>query len=165
MLFRSGPFTQGAIVDTKSYTVSTLTSKVGDLKKQIGKDKGDYPGYPIVLIFNSKILNEDGTLPQSVANAFAKLKEAGATIMTSPPDKVWEEASPDLPKAHTTPARIATSAAAAATNAITTGQQQTQTGGQTQQPLPQGQDQAPPQGQDQIPQGPQVIPPMRQHWK
>ncbi len=125
VVMKSGPFTQGAIVDTKSYTASTLTSKVGDLKRQIVKDKGDYPGYPIVLIFNSKILNSDGTLPQSVANAFAKLKEAGATIMTSPPDKVWEEAPPDLPKAHTNPVRLAASAATAAQNAIDVGQQQT----------------------------------------
>jgi hypothetical protein len=145
VVMKSGPFTQGAIVDTKSYKVSSLITETDNLIKQIKKDQGDYPGYPIVLVFDSKkLLDSNGHLLPGAANVFAQLKEAGATVMTSPPDKVWEEANPDLPAAHTTPARLAQSAAAVATNAITSGQTQTS---------PQ---QLPPQEQP-----PQQLPPMQ----
>lgn len=127
VVMKSGPFTQGAIVDTKSYKASSLVAQTNDLLTQIQKDQKDYPGYPIVLVFDSKkLLDSNGHLLPGVDAVFQKLAAAGATVMTSPPDRVWEVGQDALPGPHTTPARLLQSGANVAAGAITSGQGQPQ---------------------------------------
>lgn len=150
VVMQSGPFTKGAIVDTKSYKVGSLIAQKNDLLEQIQRDQKNYPGYPIVLVFDSTKLLDNGQLPPGAADIFAKLSAAGATVMTSPPDKVWEVGQTSYPQAHTNPARLLQSAADVTAGAISAGQSQ-------QQQLP---PQSPPQ---QLPpqEQPQQLPPQR----
>ena len=103
VVFKSGFMTQGAVVDTKSYTwINPKTGEplpdrriqqiTNDFLKQVAKDKADYPGYPLVYVFDSG--KGRGTLPQSVVNA---LTADGVTVMTSPPDKVVGVSQPPPP--------------------------------------------------------------------
>lgn len=134
VVMKSGPFTKGAIVDTKSWKETVLTKNVGDLLEQIQRDQSLYPGYPIVLVFDAKkLVDSNGNLLPGVASVFKKLSEsrvvdgktiAGATIMTSPPDTVWDIGQEPLPGAHTTPTRLLQSGANVAIGSIEAGQAQ-----------------------------------------
>jgi hypothetical protein len=127
VVMKSGPFTKGAIVDTKSYKPGSLSAQMSELLTQIQGDKDHYPGYPIVLVFDSKkLLDSNGQLLPGVEDNFKTLAGAGATIMTSPPDKVWYVGQEDLPGAHTNPTRLLQSGANVVAGAIEAGQPQSQ---------------------------------------
>ncbi len=96
VVFKSGPFTKGAVVDTKSYTwVDYIDGKpvekpqwqidltIRDFLIQAKGDEANYPGYPLVFVFDAG--SSRGALPVSVIKA---LTAQGVTVMTSPPDKV-----------------------------------------------------------------------------
>ncbi len=137
VVMNSGPFTKGAIVDTKNWTWPVSQKRFDGMIKQVEKDQKDYPGYPIVYVFNS----EKGEVP---ANVIKALTDAGVTVMSSPPDKVLGVGKEDLPNAHTNPAKLLESASNVATGIIEAGQSQ-------------GQPQLPP-GQTEPP---QQLPPMQ----
>lgn len=140
VVMQGGPFTLGAVVDTKSWVWPISQKRLDGMLEQVAKDQKDYPGYPIVYVFNSS----KGDVPANIVEALTK---AGVTVMTSPPDRVVGVG--DLPQAHTTPMRLAQSVAAVATNA---GQQSQQ---QQLPPQQEPQQQLPPQVQP-----PQQLPPM-----
>ena len=87
VIFKSAPFTKGAVVDIKSYNWNVpsfvISMNEKNMLKQVDTDKANYPGYPLVYVFNTS--SKLGTPPQSVINA---LTAKGVTVMTSPPDKV-----------------------------------------------------------------------------
>ncbi|HEU5376199.1 MAG TPA: hypothetical protein VFV38_12210 [Ktedonobacteraceae bacterium] len=92
VVMKSGPFTKGAIVDLKSFswrnpqdksqpmTLEQENEQIDRWLKQVAGDKKNYPGYPIVYVFDSS-----KPLPQV---AIDRLSQAGVTVMTAPPDKV-----------------------------------------------------------------------------
>lgn len=108
VVFKSGPFTKGAIVDTKSLSWVTYDKNQGkiipvpqkDLSSianriiiQAQRDEALYPGYPLVYVFDSN--PKLGEMPKSVIQ---KLTNAGITVMTSPPDKVVGVGQPPQPQ-------------------------------------------------------------------
>lgn len=140
VVMKSGPFTKGAIVDTKSWGWPISQDRIDRMLRQVAKDKKDYPGYPIVYVFDSS----RGDVPENVIKA---LTDAGVTVMSSPPDRVLGVGDQNLPGPHTDPARLLQSAANVVATAISTGQSQ-------QPQLPQ------PQQPQQLPPPPQELPPM-----
>jgi hypothetical protein len=98
VIFKSGPFTKGAVVDTKSYTwqrydketntyvpqtASYVRARIAEFTEQIERDQEKYPGYPVVYVFDAG--KDRSSLPQAVITELTKLN---VTVMTTPPDKV-----------------------------------------------------------------------------
>jgi len=112
IVMKSGPFTQGAVVDVKNFswskfdtktdtyrplTSSELRDNLKDTLKQVKRDITVYNSgghkYPIVYCFDSH--GGKDAVPQTVVDAL--YKQGVTYVMSSPPDKVYQP-SPDVLK-------------------------------------------------------------------
>jgi hypothetical protein len=115
VVMKSGTFTKGAIVDTKSLswlipekvinpetgktmikwrpmTQQEIDAQIASIVAQARRDESLYPGYPVVYCFDASKWNTypaDPNLRKYMQQELVKdLTSAGATVMISPPDKV-----------------------------------------------------------------------------